>query len=722
VTENLEQKPLILLNQDRNIRMRLIIRWIMVCFFLTSLFSVSAENYKLIYKDGKMGLADAEGKVIIPAKYDELGWSNGTTDPFNNVIGYKSDGNWGILGLNNETYTANEYTKLYPLNSTLFVASKRGKISQHDFLGIISVQGKSILPFKYNSIQLVGLRAIVGVRYGRQYQYGVVDLGDKEIIALKYKEVNALGNLRFAVRDFNEKVAIYNDNGREVFGFLLDSISSFENGHAIIYSNHERGVINGNGEIVIQPKYKNVRTIVPLEIKPFNEWEIIGANKNSRLKLSYDLIEPYDAGDYRIRANKKMWIVNKAGEDLTPVEYSFIGNKINGKAIYKYKDKSGVINSDGSILIKAQFDSILLTEEVFYGNKKNEWALYDSYGVKKSNQTYNRIGLKTGYYFPVNRRGHWGFIDRSGEEIIHCVYDEVGEFSFNKVVVKFHGQYGIISKDGDWVVLPQKGKLKIINDAYYIIFNDNLSILKSYEEGTIYFTENRVEVMEDHLIEHLSDDGLWKIDFNGRIVNRDIPRQRFDEIRTSSEGLYAVRYQGRFGFVDNQNRLIVANRYENVGDFSEGHVSIKLLGRWGFIDRLENIVVQPVYESVTSFFNGLSIAKSNTGYGLIDKKGNKMTAFNYDKIELLESGRYKIHISNKYGLLEKDGSLLINAKYENLEDLGNYYVLVSLFGKMGVITDHGVDIIPIIYDNLIYDKRFDEYLAMKKSDWEKVSD
>ncbi len=684
-------------------------------------FSVQAEDFKLFYDNGKVGLSDTNGNVLIPAKYEQLGWSNGLDMPNNNVIGYKSGEYWGILSLDGQQTTENYYTRLYPAGENLYIASKKGKLTGRDFLGVITKQGKSVLPFKYSSIELTSLRAIVGIKYGRSYQYGVVDLGDKVIIPVKYKDISSLGNLRFSVQNFESKTAIFNDSGKQVIGFELDSISSFKNSFATIFANHLRGIIDINGQIIADPIYKEVRYEKEPETKFFDQWQLIKGTEQI-LTWNFDDIEPYGEDMYKVNANGKQWLIDREGKSLTPKEYSFIGTEINGKTTFQLNQKWGIINTDGSELLTARFDSLIIINDVFYAKIKDEWSLYDSFGIKKSNQTYDEIGKRSGYYYPVKRRGYWGFINRAGEEILPCVYDKVGEFEHNKVVVKFHGEYGVVDKTGEWVVYPRKARLKIINADLYLTMDSRLTTLRSFEDETIYFTENKVDLKENHLLEHLSDGGLWKIDFNGRIVNRDIPNQRFDEIRPSSDELFAVKQNNRYGFIDNQNRLVIANRYENVGDFSEGLVAVKILGRWGFIDKQENIIVQPLYEEVSAFMGGLAIVKYKTGYGLINSIGKSISSDNYDAIKHQSNGRYLVERNGKYGLLDKDGSLLVNAKYDSLVDLGNGKALVSLFAKFGVISDIGVDIIPINFDGLVYDARFEEYLAMKKSSWVKVTD
>ncbi|MEQ8576011.1 MAG: WG repeat-containing protein, partial [Fulvivirga sp.] len=228
----------------------------LVLILITAVSVAQSKDFQLIYKDGKVGLSDAKGNVVIPAEYEELGWSTGEDEPTSNTIGYRKGEFWGLLALDNQRITEPEYTNLYPAKGGFYIASVRGKISHNDFLGVITNQGKVIIPFKYNAIKLDGLRAVVGVKYGRQYKFGVVDMADKLVIPIEYKDVVSLGHLRFAVKNFDNKTAIFSDAGKPVVDFVLDSISNYQNGHAIIYANHQLGVVNNNGQIVEEPQFQ----------------------------------------------------------------------------------------------------------------------------------------------------------------------------------------------------------------------------------------------------------------------------------------------------------------------------------------------------------------------------------------------------------------------------------------------------------------------------------
>jgi len=700
--------------------------------FSTPSTSLSLNTYKIFEADGKVGMTDDEGNVLIPAEYDHIGWSRGELIPVNNTIGYRIAGKWGLISLKNQRITQAEFSRLYHTKGGVLVAGRKGKVTQHDFLGLISTQGKEILPFKYTSVEVKGLRAVVSANDGRKYQYGVVDFSNKVVIPIRYKEIKPLGALRFAVKNDQDKIAIYSDQGAQVVDFKLDSISNFSKGYASIFLNHQQGLISTAGELVVEPVYQSTRiNNGEVEFKSFNTWTALNLKNVAGNTWNHTNLTSYSGNKYLARSNGKTWIVDRKGTALSSIENNYIGPVIDGKSSFRKQDKWGVLKVHGEVLIDAKFDSILVDKDIIYVmNKKNDqlkWSLYDTFGIKKSSYEYDFIKAKTNNYYPVLRNGYWGFIDRTGEEVIHCVYDEVNNFNGNNVVVKFHGDYGVVDKYGDWKVLPQKVRLELVNEDLYLAKSAKLTTLKSIDEGTIYFTENKVEIKDGYLIEHLTDGNLWKINFSGRIVNENKSNgaksshlDKYQEIRSPSEGLYGVRINNLYGFIDNENRLLISNRYEDVGPFKQGLAAIKLRNKWGFIDKSENLIVQPNYDLKSVFKDNLAIVKYKGQYGLINNEGKTLIQPQYDKIERLPNGRFLISKNDRFGLVDDTGRLIINVKYESLEDLNNGQIIVEKFNQFGVIDLYGVDVIPIIYDQLKFDTRYNEYLAMKKSKWEKA--
>src|SRR4051812_30597365 len=81
-------------------------------------------DYELFYQNGKAGVKDETGVVLIPATFDALGWSDGSFTVVNSVTGYRRDGRWGLINLKKELVTAPEYENLTSGGGDRVVASR----------------------------------------------------------------------------------------------------------------------------------------------------------------------------------------------------------------------------------------------------------------------------------------------------------------------------------------------------------------------------------------------------------------------------------------------------------------------------------------------------------------------------------------------------------------------------------------------------------------------
>ena len=64
-------------------------------------------------------------------------------------------------------------------------------------------------------------------------------------------------------------------------------------------------------------------------------------------------------------------------------------------------------------------------------------------------------------------------------------------------------------------------------------------------------------------------------------------------------------------------------RYEAAGNFSEGLAAVKENGKWGYIDGTGATVVAAKYASAGSFSEGLAAVKSGGKYGYVDRTGKE---------------------------------------------------------------------------------------------------
>lgn len=696
------------------------------CIFwllLTTFFS-AASGYNVFEENGKVGLKNEQGRVLIPAQYEALGWSNGKFSLLDNVTGYKANGLWGLINLDNHIVTKAAYEDMWPADNALIIARKKSAVSPRIVTGCLNASGKEVLPFQYDDIRLYFLRAIVFTKIGNQYKYGLVDLENKTLIPQQYKSIYSIGSLRYAVENFENKMALFTENGEQVTNFNIDSISSFKKNYAIIYQDSQQGLIDREGQINVEPTYREIRIDDDgsLHSRQLDEWLFLDGQNKLLQKKRADSVVAIGKNLLSVTTAGFIQVVDYQLKPLSTPKFSTLGKFIHGKVIFSIGNKYGIADKNGSILLSAKFDNLYSDHHFFISNQKqagkNNWVVLDSLGKVLNTKPYDRIHPFNGKVFPVVKGNFWGAINISGKEIIACSYDSILQQLDENLVVKFRGQYGIINLNEQWIVTPRPNKLRLITDQRFIEITPKTTYLKSFDGNAIYFSENKLEISAAHIIEYLPSGNLWEIDLNGIIVNRQVqPEGSIEKIFPESEGLRAIKKNGQYGFVDSQGRLRIANRYDDIQPFKEELAAIKIRGKWGFINHEDKIAIQPVYEEVSAFSNGFSLVKQKGLQGLIDKKGKQILPTRYESVKILSHGNLLIQQDKLYGLADAGGRILINPKYHTLEDRNNNYVIVERDGKYGVISLQGISTIPLMYDFINYDAFNNFFIALKKSEW-----
>ncbi len=680
-------------------------------------FSVFEEN-------GKVGLKDANDQILIPASYDAIGWSNGNLSIVDEVVGYKAKGLWGLIQISNKPVTPAGFLELIPGEGSFLIAKKKSELSQRPSYGIINTSGKTIIPFSYDALTLSNMRAVVISRSANRFNYGLIDPSNKILIPVQYQRVYSIGSLRYAVENFENKTAIFSDEGKQITNFLIDSISSFKKEHAIVYQNQRQGLIDRNGKMKIEPRYREIicHDDGSIQARQMDSWFLLDGKNNLINQINADSVRSLTPDHYALQVSGKHQLTNNSFTPLHENYFSTLRSFQKGKAVFKISDKAGLINRDGKIMLDGRFNELIMDQHYLRARLntgyKNRWMILDSTGNNLTEKPYEFIGPFNGKIFPVRNRNYWGAVNALGKEIVACVHDSLIQQTDNYIVVRFKGKYGIINLHENWIITPQPNTLRLLDDAYYFEFAGKTTFLKSLTGKIIYFSDNRLEYKSNHVLEHLSSGAFWMIDMNGIIIDRSYHPQNVEKIFHESEGYRAIRKDGKYGFIDDQGRLRIANRYDDARRFSNGLAAIKIRSKWGFIDDQERLVVQPVFDQVERFNNGYAIVSQNNFFGLIDKSGKLILPCRYDEIVVNGENRFLLKQNGLFGMAAADGTLIINPKYDTLLDLSNGFVIIQRGGKYGLLTLQGLSTIPMIYDGLSFDSHHAQYLGVKKSAWE----
>ncbi len=712
----------------------------------------ASTDFKIVTKGNKHGLADNTGNIVIPIIYDRLGWSNGTNELVDQVLGYFENGKWGLISTKNERLSAAEYIDLFPAQYDLLIASRKSTCSDASVFGILDTNGKARLGFQYHALSGGSNFFIAGQKINGILKWGVLDYKEKEIIPIKYEDVELL-NLNFVVY-LNSKAAIFSMSGDQLTKFEYNKIGELGSYSLLHDQMGRQGLADIVGNLIIQPKFKSIRlnNDNSVTVTEFPKWELIVPDKEVVKEFYYDKIVPVSHGIYSVTTNGRQAIINSEEEYLLNGNDWKIAVPDNQFVIVHQHNKYGVLKEGGISVLPLQYDSIYYSGKHFYGLTGEDdnlgWQIFSLFGTPISSSHFDAVFPMSENVIATRKNGYWGFIDFSGHIVIEYKYDSVWPFKDGRAKVNYLGNQGIINTAGEWVIHPNHSEVTIVHKDLFISRNgtrsdliDNIeqTVFQTYDQlslhsyGLLEITANNKYGLIDHKVENmipaiydyiselsgdqvyvLKKDGYYSVlGKNGRFILYQ--NDEYDNIGSFSEGFLSVKKDGKFGFIDLDGNLRVANRYDAVYDFIEGMAAVQLMGRWGFIDRLERLKIQPHYDKVENFHEGISIVSKNDLYGIIDIEGKEVLPVDYDSLYRNERNSFVMVKSGRYGLANLRGELLIPSKFEFLEENDNDCVIVKQRGLTGVVKKNGINVIPIAYEEIIYDQINGYYLAKSSS-------
>lgn len=702
-------------------------RPIFTLLFLICVFSSEAAPYELFEQNGKVGIKNDRGQVVIPPAFEALGWSDGSFSVIGETTGYRVQNHWGLINLKKEFITPAEFEELVYQGGEFVVARKQLNPASTKS-GCINLRGEIILPFVYDGIKVNGLRAIVFNLVGSRFSYGLTNMKNEVLIPLLYKDIHSLGTLRYAVENREGKIALFSESGTVVSDFAIDSLSAFYKGYSIIHEHGLQGLIDREGVVKAPARYQSIKIEEDGRVfgKLPGEWTYLDNQNRVLTTLVADELIPVSKRRTIIKSGNRFGLIDELHQPLIRTEWDSLSGLKEDLFLARRDDHWGVITATGKLQVPAVYDTLQIYGQGFRAFlKANGWLLLDKNGTVKTAKAYRFIHQFDSSTWKVRNGIYWGLLNPNGNEVVHCVFDSIGDRTGNLVAVKFKGLYGIIDLQENWIIAPQRYPIRLADDTRYLLIQPGNSFLKSMDGKVIYFTSYPVEFKEKYWIEHLPNGTENKLSYDGlKIMIEEKPQIKTSATQLSvpglfqmNEGLQGVCRNGKYGFVDAKGKLRIANRYDSIGAFQNGLAPVKLIGMWGFINSADKIVIQPNYESVSSFVNGLSIVQRSARMGLIDQRGQVVLPLRYEHIDRLSTGKFLLKANRLLGVAHVNGTIEIEPRFDDLKVLENGQLLVKQANKWGLISSSGLDIIPMQYDKLQFDPVKNQYLAFHKSEW-----
>ncbi|PYE49074.1 WG repeat-containing protein [Paenibacillus barcinonensis] len=238
---------------------------------------------------------------------------------------------------------------------------------------------------------------------------------------------------------------------------VLQEAQAFQpNGLAVVVKDGRAGVINLQGQYVVQPVYDSIHS--------FSEERAIAM----------------DSQGFKM--------INEQGVVLTSRAYPFIADVQDGRAVFydTSTDQTtgtsilyGYLDTSGKEVIRAQYMSAndFQNGKAVVQIKDKEYALIDVNGNRISSYPYAYVGpLGDGLLaFQKELSGKYGYIDERGNIRIQPRFTTALPFNGGQAIVNtaedYRSNYGVINKQGAFVIQPAYNDIRELGEQRYGLGN-----------------------------------------------------------------------------------------------------------------------------------------------------------------------------------------------------------------------------------------------------------
>lgn len=230
---------------------------------------------------------------------------------------------------------------------------------------------------------------------------GVVSTEGKVIIPLRYANVENVRDAMFIVTDNSGKKGVINTDGKMVVPCSYDEINISEDGKMIATKdNNQYGLFNNSGAMLLPPEYRYVifsdNNIVKYEDKDEN-WGLVSADGKVLPCVYYSLTE-YGANCLVAQNQNGLYgLIDSNGSTILPFCYNFIrGFSANALAAQNQDKLCGMVDSNGAIVLPFVYKDIRTDSS-----------------------------CPAHYYIVVDHDNKHGLANEMGELVVPCIYEGI---------------------------------------------------------------------------------------------------------------------------------------------------------------------------------------------------------------------------------------------------------------------------------------------------------
>lgn len=363
------------------------------------------------------------------------------------------------------------------------------------------------------------------------------------------------------------------------------------------------------------------------ELIPYRKGELWGYSKPDKQLVIQPKWEEttFFTGELAQVKNNGSWgVINKSGKELTPFQYHYISEEVNGYVIGVKADNSGsdIINKTG--IVKS------------YNRDK-----YKSLGL-----------LKGGLILARDQNRKFGLINLREETILPFEYENIKQLDNGYLITELELEFELKSKI-----------IKLDPRLYYNIREPEHEI--DTENKVIYILVTKEEKKQMEAYGYMSGQKK-ELEFFGFFDPKGnvVLEPKYAAFKNLENGLFLVGNEGELGLTNSEGKFITEQKYDGIMGYQEGMTAFSLKGKWGYLNEKGEEVIPAKYEKAHWFFSEYGMVKKSTGWGFVDKQGNEVGSFEYTSVRPFSEGLAAVEKDYLWGYINEKGEEVIPRVYK----------------------------------------------------------
>ena len=324
-----------------------------------------------IKKEGRYGLANVDGTVLLKPMYDSIATVDRRGDASSLFLLFLYNEKWGVMDKKGNELISAKYQNIYPAygydeNSGFFKVVIKKK------MGLVDINDKLIIPIEYkNIVPFRGHEGWFEAEKGWSPTYSWLYDSKGRVLLESCGGIEITPSKHILFGKGGEKFGLMDTLGNILIQPEFERFFEMNKGRMVVVKNDKFGLINLDGEFLIEPVYYGLSAMyddnLVLAVNDYKICGVLNLQGDTVIPFNYTSIKPQDSaffyeknGRYG-RMDKRGKVIKQYDFDKMLVKQSFDYDKMSARTAFFLVRKGefeGITDLYGNILVPLKYHRI----------------------------------------------------------------------------------------------------------------------------------------------------------------------------------------------------------------------------------------------------------------------------------------------------------------------------------------------------------------------------